>query len=142
MRTFRFFIFAGISVMLFSCGQKKSSSNQEQQLTFTEISIDSLTLNPTVFEGDTVQFVANVDHVCKHTGRKLVVFGANPEQSIKVMATNAVPNFDPSLNGATVEVVGVVKGVASEQAESCETHSADSTVAITYTVDCLSVKVK
>lgn len=128
---------------IYSCGgnaskQENVAVEQLQELEIVDVSIDSLIANPSVYANQTVRFSAMVEHVCKHSGQKLTVIGSLPDGKIKVMGSEAVPTFETSLNGAKVEVVGLVKGMATENVETCEV---DSTVQnITYAIECKTIK--
>jgi len=128
---------------IYSCGgnatkNENAAVEQLQELEVVDVSIDSLIANPSVYASQTVRFSAMVEHVCKHSGQKLTVIGSLPDGKIKVMGSEAVPTFDASLNGTKVEVVGLVKGMATENVETCEV---DSTVQdVTYAIECKTIK--
>lgn len=130
---------------IYSCGgnaskQENAAVEQLQKLEVVDVNIDSLIANPSAFANQIVRFSAMVDHVCKHSGQKITVIGNLPELKIKVMGSEAVPNFETSLNGAKVEVVGLVKGMASVQVETCEVDSIAQNN-ITYAIECKAIKV-
>lgn len=129
---------------IYSCGgntskQENAAVEQLQELEVVDVNIDSLIANPSVYANQTVRFSAMVDHVCMHSGQKLTVIGSLPEVTIKVMGSEAVPSFETSLNGAKVEVVGLVKAMATEHVETCEVDSTAQN--ITYAIECKTVKV-
>lgn len=133
-----------MALAIYSCGgnstkQEAEAVKQLQELEVVDVNIDSLMANPSAYANQTVRFSAMVDHVCKHSGQKLTVIGSLPETVIKVMGSEAVPSFDPSLNGAKIEVVGLVKGMATEHVETCEVDSTAQN--ITYAVECKTIKV-
>lgn len=132
-----------IAFAIYSCGgnSSKSETSKAEQLTELEIidvNIDSLIANPSAYAEQTVRFSAMVEHVCKHSGQKITVIGTLPDAKIKVMGTESVPSFEPTLNGTKVEVVGVVKGMATEHVETCETDS--TAKPLTYAVECKTIK--
>ncbi|MGE0076338.1 MAG: hypothetical protein AB7S48_00610 [Bacteroidales bacterium] len=141
MKKILFVIVAALAI--YSCGGNASKQDSpvaaQTENAIVDVNIDSLIANPSVYLDQTVRFSAMVDHVCKHTGQKITVVGTAPETRIKVMGSESVPTFEQTLNGAKVEVVGVVKGMATETVETCET---DSTAAknITYAVECVTIK--
>ena len=133
-----------IAFALYSCDGKSPKSDsaaveQLKELEIVDVNVDSLIINPANYVDQTVRFTAMVDHVCKHTGQKFTAVGTNPDSKIKVMGTEAVPTFDKTIDGAKVEVVGVVKGMATESVETCETDS--TAKAVTYAVECKTIKV-
>lgn len=133
-----------MALAIYSCGGNSKESSTDavsrlKELEIIDVNIDTLLAHPSAYAEQTVRFSAMVEHVCKHTGQKLTVMGTLPDKTIKVMATDAIPRFENTLNGAKVEIVGVVKGIASEQAESCETDSTQNQP-ITYTVNCQTLR--
>lgn len=140
----RLFILLFVAVAIVSCNGNASKqdaglSNQSQEASIVDVNVDSLIANPSQYVDQTVRFIAVVEHVCQHSGQKLTVMGTLPSAKIKVMGSQSVPSFEPTLNGTKIEVVGIVKGMATESVETCET---DSTAAknITYAVECVTVK--
>ena len=147
MRKVFLFVAAAASILACSCGTKGSSDNQQTKSDSTtasivEVSIDSLISNPQAFANQTVKFTAKVDHVCMHSGQKLTLMGSDSGSTFKVMATDAVPQFDQNLNGTTVEVVGVVQGAAAEDVESCNEGEGGQQEAkkLDYAVFCQKVR--
>jgi starvation-inducible outer membrane lipoprotein len=132
-----------MALAIYSCGrnaskQENAAVKQLQELEVVDVSIDSLIANPSVYANQTVRFSAMVEHVCKHSGQKLTVIGSLPEATIKVMGSEVVPSFEVSLDGAKVEVTGLVKAMATEHVETCEVDSTAQN--ITYAVECKAIK--
>lgn len=57
----------------------------------------------------TIQLQGTVTHVCKHSGKKCFLQGANPEASVQVMAGGDIASFDKELIGSEITVTGTVK---------------------------------
>jgi hypothetical protein len=58
------------------------------------------------FEGKLVEVVGTVDHVCKHSGKRMFIRGDNPEDRVKIEAGD-VGTFDIALEGSQVKVVAM-----------------------------------
>lgn len=123
MKKFKLFAVAlAVVALASSCGQgnKKVEKAENEGLEIIEVTIDTLLVNAAAFEDQTVQFTAKVDHTCKHSGKKLSVFGNIEGKTLKVLATETSPVFSPELSGKTVNVIGVVRKVIEEHSDSCE----------------------
>jgi len=139
----KLFLLLTIAIAIYSCGGNTDKSNmsaveQLSELEVVDVNIDSLIANPSAYVDQTIRFSAMVDHVCKHSGQKITVIGSVPESKIKVMGSEAVPTFETTLNGLKVEVVGTVKGLATENVETCEVDS--TAKPLTYAVECKTIK--
>jgi hypothetical protein len=82
-----------------------------------EVDLGELLKNPVAFLNQEITTTGTVDHVCKHGGKKMVIFAATPEDSIHVMASDAVPVFNAELNGSDVWVHGVMEEERITKAE-------------------------
>lgn len=56
------------------------------------------------YEGKLVEVVGIVDHVCKHSGKRMFIRGDNPEDRVKIEAGD-VGTFDIALEGSKVTVL-------------------------------------
>jgi len=74
-----------------------------------EISLSDIITKPESFLNKTVTTVGTVDHVCKHGGKKMLIFASTPEESIHVNASDTVTIFNAEINGSDVLVTGIVK---------------------------------
>jgi len=73
------------------------------------VELGKLLASPEAHLGQVIQTTGTVDHVCKHGGKKMLIFASNPEESIHVTASEKVPVFDAEANGSDVLIIGVVK---------------------------------
>jgi len=74
-----------------------------------ELKLSDLLASPAKYLNQTVSTEGTVDHVCKHGGKKMVIFASTPEEGLHVMASDTVPVFSAEINGSNVHVVGVFK---------------------------------
>lgn len=103
MRKTFILLFSIISVLyLTNC---KNNVKDEKSLS-TTISVDSLLSTPENWLNKEVTISGTVSHVCKHSGKKLFLFGQNPDKTIKINAGGNAASFDISYEGSDVEVKG------------------------------------
>lgn len=58
------------------------------------------------YEGKLVEVTGIVDHVCKHSGKRMFIRGDDPEDRVKIEAGD-LGTFDVALEGSKVKVVAV-----------------------------------
>ena len=96
--------------MLFiaSCsGDQAQQENTADQI--TKLSIAEFNADGETYEGQLVEITGIVDHVCKHSGKRMFIMGDDPEDRVKIEAGD-VGSFDIGLEGnkITVQAVGTV----------------------------------
>lgn len=133
-----FGLLAGILAISSCNGESKKSKTQNVDA--IEVSVDSLISDASALEGKTVRFQANVDHACKHGGKRLTVFGSIEGKTLKIDGTEKSPNFVATLDGKKVEVVGIVRKVAGTHVEDCESEEGNDVPEITYTIECIDYR--
>ncbi|PIE01857.1 MAG: hypothetical protein CSA81_10130 [Acidobacteria bacterium] len=74
-----------------------------------EVSLKELISKPENYLNKVVKTVGTVDHVCKHGGKKMLVFADTPQESIHVMSSETVPVFEAEISGSDVTIIGTVK---------------------------------
>jgi hypothetical protein len=57
--------------------------------------------------GKKIQISGIVDHTCKHSGKRMVIVGENPDYSVKIEA-GEVDQFNRELEGSDVSVIALV----------------------------------
>ena len=81
-------------------GNKKEISNV--------LTVDSFLVSPEKWAGKDVVITGTVSHVCRHSGKKLFLFGKNAEKTVKINAGGDFPTFDIKYEGTDVEFSGTV----------------------------------
>ena len=115
-------IFA-FAALLVSCGQSTNESGDKKSIEEAQIenvvatTIEALLSNPQEFEGKEVVLTGMVTHVCKHGGQKCFVLAEDGETQLKVNVGTEIDEFDPALEGSTVEFKGVFKVLNVEQTQ-------------------------
>jgi hypothetical protein len=72
------------------------------------MTVDSFLASPEKWAGKDVVIAGTVSHVCKHSGKKLFLFSANPDKTVKVNAGGEYATFDIKYEGSDVEITGTV----------------------------------
>ena len=94
------FVFA-ISAFFVSCNQ----SGTKEVANLTIDNFESLAEN---YVNQKVAIEGTVNHVCRHSGKRMFIFNDNPDVSIKIVPGNNIPGFDLELEGSEVIIKGVV----------------------------------
>ena len=71
------------------------------------------------YAGNDITLTGTVVHVCKHGGKKMFLMGENPDDRVKVTASEDLGFFDVSLEGNMVEVIGTVDQMVVDEAVLC-----------------------
>jgi hypothetical protein len=72
------------------------------------LTVDSFLVAPEKWAGKDVVITGTVSHVCRHSGKKLFLFGADAEKTVKINAGGDVSAFDIKYEGTDVEITGTV----------------------------------
>ena len=103
MKKLFFLLVIGAFVFAFNSG-----CNNNKQSESTVLSVDSFLVSPEKWAGKDVNITGTVSHVCRHSGKKLFLFGADPEKTVKINAGGEVSAFDLKYEGLDVEITGTV----------------------------------
>lgn len=76
--------------------------------------------------GAMVEIQGMVVHVCRHGGKKMFIIGEDPEQRVKIDASDKVSVFEPELEGSTVVVKGIVQPIVEEEVPESEKTAQDA----------------
>lgn len=72
------------------------------------LSVDSFLVAPEKWASKEVIIKGTVSHICKHSGKKLFLFGGDPEKTVKINAGGSFSTFDIKYEGTDVEITGTV----------------------------------
>lgn len=89
-------------------GCKNLSNREVADSTKLGLTVDSFLASPEQWAGKDVVITGTVSHVCRHSGKKLFLFGANPEKTVKINAGSNYSSFDLKYEGTDVEITGNV----------------------------------
>jgi len=99
-----------ISLFTLSCGNAtKDDATKTDTATALTFDVDSLINNLDSLVGKTVKVSGTVDHVCKHGGKRMFLFNADPENRIKVVVGDEQSSFDAGWETSDVTVEGIVE---------------------------------
>jgi hypothetical protein len=73
-----------------------------------KLTVDSFLVAPEKWANKDVVITGTVSHVCRHSGKKLFLFGADAEKTVKINAGGEVSAFDIKYEGTDVEITGTV----------------------------------
>lgn len=103
MKKLFFLLVIGAFIFAFNSG-----CNNNKQAESTVLSVDSFLVSPEKWAGKDVNITGTVSHVCRHSGKKLFLFGADPEKTVKINAGGEVSAFDLKYEGTDIEITGTV----------------------------------
>ncbi len=103
-----FFLLAIIAFIFFNNTGCKNGAKQATDSTKVGMTVDSFLLSPEKWAGKDIVIVGTVSHVCKHSGKKLFLFGADAEKTVKVNAGGEFATFDIKYEGNDIELTGTV----------------------------------
>lgn len=89
-------------------GCKNNSTSSTTDTAKLTLTVDSFLASPEQWSGKDIVIAGTVSHVCKHSGKKLFLFGADSEKTIKVNAGGSYATFDIKYEGTDVEITGTV----------------------------------
>jgi hypothetical protein len=97
-------LFAFIGIVLASCNNQPKETPKET--TFDLSQFDSLAPQ---YVNKEVTILGTIDHVCKHGGKRMFLIGENPEDRVKINATDDNTSFKPEWEGSDVLVKGIIE---------------------------------
>ncbi len=103
-----FLLFALSAIIIGNHSGCKNPGNQVTDSTKLSMTVDTFLLSPEKWAGKDVVITGTVSHVCRHSGKKLFLFGSNPEATVKVNAGGNFSTLDMKYEGTDVEITGTV----------------------------------
>jgi len=106
-------VLAIVSVFFISCGEQQKSANNEADVNETvaelvKVTPDNFYDKAIDLVGKDVEIVGTIDHVCKHGGKKMMVFGTDPDVRVKITTGEDMAAFDSDWGGSDVTAIGTV----------------------------------
>ena len=107
------YFFAIISILAFSssCNNNSNSDNSGKDSlaqTSETTTVDVFLATPEKWAFNDIKIYGTVSHVCRHSGKKLFLYGQDSNNTVKVNAGGDFANFDVALEGSDVEITGKV----------------------------------
>lgn len=103
-----FFVLIVALIAISFTGCKNNAKLADEGLTNLTVTVDSFLASPETWAGKEVVITGTVSHVCKHSGKKLFLFSADPKKTVKVNAGGNYATFDLKYEGTDVEITGTV----------------------------------
>ncbi len=94
------------ALFIVSCG---ADQTKEKAAEVTTVAVADFDAKAEGFVGQTLAITGTVNHVCKHSGKRLFLIGDDPETTIKVEAGPEIGTFDIALEGSKIRVEGIVE---------------------------------
>lgn len=105
----KLFFLLAISAFIFGNNSGcKNSGNKDADSTNVSITVDSFLATPEKWVNKDILITGTVSHVCKHSGKKLFLFGADAQKTVKINAMGDFSGFDIKFEGTDVEITGTV----------------------------------
>lgn len=104
-----FFILA-MALFIFSCNSDTKSLAEEASMdetTTPTLKVEDFETMAANFVGQKILISGTVDHTCKHSGKRMVILGENPDYSVKI-ESGEVDQFNRELEGSEVSVLALV----------------------------------
>ncbi|MFO7575754.1 MAG: hypothetical protein R6W67_11430 [Bacteroidales bacterium] len=123
-----------VALLTASCGQNPAQQT-ETAPSFESYAISELVSNPTEYGDKLVMIEGVINHMCRHSGDKMMVKENESDLSIQVMLGELASEFSVDSEGKSVVVEGVLKysvdnkdelGEDLPQHEGEEDHDCDS----------------
>lgn len=92
------------SLILIACNTKTNNETEVKEITAQEFND-----NAEAYLDQDVTITGTVSHVCKSAGKRLFIYQDNEEVTVQVETSEAVTQFEESLVGTQVTIVGTVK---------------------------------
>jgi hypothetical protein len=96
-------------VFMFVACKKENVANKPQENTIKTLTFDELYSNTLDMPKGKVAVEGLCVHVCKHSGKKIFIVGADPNSKLQIYAGEGLAGFPPDLEGSKVRVVGVLE---------------------------------
>lgn len=74
----------------------------------SKLTVDSFLVSPEKWLDKDVIITGTVSHVCRNSGKKLFLFSADPEKTVKINVGGDFSTFDLKYEGVDVEITGTV----------------------------------
>lgn len=100
-----------ITVVFFSacCNSPKNQSSTNQATSeIAYLTVDSFLVVGADYVGKEITVKGTVDHICKHGGKRVKIFGENPDNSLHGEASESTGAFKAELEGSDVLLTGTV----------------------------------
>lgn len=95
-----------LATFVFAC-QNDGKESTDRKDAVAVLTVENFEEEAAGYVGQIVNISGTVDHTCKHSGKRMVIIGENPEYRLKIEA-GEVDQFNRELEGSDVSVNGLV----------------------------------
>ncbi|MBM3420177.1 MAG: hypothetical protein FJY11_03485 [Bacteroidetes bacterium] len=111
-------LITAVAMILSSCGQKTTKqAGVEATDAIPVTAIGDLVTNPLEFGDKVVKVEGVIDHMCRHSGSKMMVKGSDSDLSVHVQLGDLASEFSVELEGRTVVLEGLFQFEVTNKAE-------------------------
>jgi len=103
----RLITFVTLLILVASCGNQAGKA--DTKLDAPEITVADFLTQASPMVEQAVRVKGTVVHVCRHGGQRLFLTGEDSEDRVRITTGEDIAEFEVSLEGSQIEVVGVVK---------------------------------
>ncbi|MBP6977310.1 MAG: hypothetical protein PHD61_01270 [Bacteroidales bacterium] len=104
----RLFFFIAFSLMLASCGTRSGQEQQNENTGTPVLTVANFDSLAGQYIGKEIQIEGLVDHVCRHSGKRMFLVQPDGAGRVKVVTGENISVFDVALEGTDVIVRGIV----------------------------------
>ncbi len=101
-----------LAVAMIACKTNKQPVSSDK----ITVTVAELLAHPDTYVGKEVMVEGTVSHVCKKDGKKMFLFGTNPDSTVRITTGPDIAAFDVSLEGTDVMVDGIMKELRIDEA--------------------------
>ncbi|MCP4573687.1 MAG: hypothetical protein GY838_15115 [bacterium] len=106
--TKKLILVTALALLVAGCsGEKAENTAETAAAAPTVVSIVDFNAHAADYVDQTITVTGTVDHVCKHSGKKMFIMGDDPAHRLKIETSDKVPTFDIALEGSKVSVTGI-----------------------------------
>jgi hypothetical protein len=104
-------LIAALAVAFAACNSKPADKKEAKadKNEIVKVSVDQFFEKGEEMVGKTIVVEGNVDHVCKHGGKRMFLQGSTPENRLKVTTGDDIASFDVAYEGSVMIVEGTVE---------------------------------
>jgi hypothetical protein len=119
MRTFSV-LFFGL-IVISSCRNSATVKTDSKEV--KQFNVEQLLANTSELVDKEIIVTGTVSHVCKMDGKKMFLFGNNPDSTVKITTGSNLASFDVALEGSEVIIHGIVKELRIDDAYIAQMES-------------------
>lgn len=120
------FLTAVMALVIASCGPKGVKQAEVTEDAIPVVAIGDLVSNPLEFGDKVVKIEGVIDHMCRHSGSKMMVKGSDSDLSVHVQLGDLASEFSVELEGRTVVLEGLFQFEVTNKAELGEDAPEDA----------------